>query len=106
MLRPVLPPLIVAYAIFLLLVVNAWRRPAPRSPMRSWLGPRRNGLVRYLAITVAGGYVVFLVIVVVFHSWLAGEIAAIGSALTEGSVLALVVFGLFATSAWSPTRSR
>jgi hypothetical protein len=62
--------------------------------------------VRHPAITVGGGYVVFVVIVAVFHSWLADEPDALRSALTEGAILALVVFGLFAASAWAPTRGR
>lgn len=104
MLRAVLPPLITAYAIFILLVVAAWRKPASRPRTSAWLGPHRSGLRRHLAITVAGGYLVFVIIVFVFHAWLAREPDALRSALTEGSVLALVVFGLFAASASLPRR--
>jgi hypothetical protein len=106
-LRAVLPPLIVAYAIFVVLVLRAMRRPAPRPRTGSvWLGPHREGLIRHLAGTLAGGYLVFVGIVAVFHTWLAAEGDALRSALVEGSFLALGVFGLFAASARSPRRPR
>lgn len=107
MLRAVLPPLIAAYAIFLVLVLHARLRPAPRPRSGSvWLGPHREGLVRHLAGTIAGGYLVFIGIVAAFHSWLAAEADALRSALVEGSFLALGVFGVFAASARSPRALR
>lgn len=107
MLRALLPPLLLAYALFLILVLRARRRPVPRPRTGSpWLGPHRAGLVSHLAVTVAGGYVVFVGIVIVFHSWLAAEPDALRSALVEGSILALAVLGLFVASASLPTRHR
>jgi hypothetical protein len=107
MLRAVLPPLLLAYALFLVLVLRARLRPVPRPRTGSpWLGPRRAGLIRHVAVTVAGGYLVFVGIVIVFHSWLAAEPDAIRSALVEGSILALAVLGLFAASASLPGRHR
>ena len=95
-----LPPLILAYVIFVLMVVSAWRRPAVRPRRTSaWLGPRRRGLVPHLAATTAGGYAVFLAIVAVFHAWLGGEPDAMRSALVEGTLLALAVFAAFAGAA-------
>jgi hypothetical protein len=106
-LRAVLPPLLLAYALFLVLVLRARRRPEPRPRTGSaWLGPHRDGLIRHVAVTVAGGYAVFVGIVIVFHSWLAAEADALRSALVEGSILAMAVFGLFAASASFPTRHR
>jgi hypothetical protein len=103
MLHAVLPPLIAAYAIFRVLVLHARRRPAPRPRTGSvWLGPHREGLIRHLAGTLAGGYLVFVGIVAAFHLWLAAEADALRSALVEGSFLALRVFGVFAASARSP----
>ena len=65
MLRAVLPPLIVAYVIFVLMVVWTLRRPAVRPRGETaWLGPRRRGVIRYLAATTAGGYMVFLALAV------------------------------------------
>ena len=106
MLRAVLPPLIVAYVIFVLMVVWTLRRPAVRPRGETaWLGPRRRGVIRYLAATTAGGYMVFLAIAAIFHTWLAAEGDALESALVEGALLALAVFTLFAVSAGLP-RSR
>jgi hypothetical protein len=96
MLEAVLPPLISVYAVFVLMVLAARRRRPTRPAASSgWLGPRRRGMVRHLVGTTAGGYAVFLAIVAVFHAWLGGEPGAIASALVEGTLLALAVFGLF-----------
>jgi hypothetical protein len=106
MLKAVLPPVITAYVVFVLMVLSAQRRPAPRPSVRSWwLGERRHGLVRYLIITTSGGYAVFLGIVVVFHTWLASERGAITSALVGGTALAVAVLGLFAGLARLPRTS-
>jgi hypothetical protein len=84
MLHAVLPPLIAAYVIFRVLVLHARRRPAPRPRTGSvWLGPHREGLIRHLAGTLAGGYLVFVGIVAAFHLWLAAEADALRSALVE-----------------------
>jgi hypothetical protein len=98
-LRVVLPPLITAYVIFVLMVLSARRRPVARPSAAGWLGPRRAGLIRHLAATTAGGYVVFLAIVAVFHAWLGEERDALWSALVEGALLALTALALFALSA-------
>ena len=100
MLRAVLPPLIAAYVIFVLMVLSARRRPVARPRAgAAWLGRRRRGFIRYLAASTAGGYVVFLAIVAIFHAWLGEERDAIESALVEGALLALAVLALFAVSA-------
>jgi hypothetical protein len=106
MLEAVLPPLISAYVVFVLMVLAARRRPPARPAASSgWLGPRRRGIVRHLVATTAGGYAVFLAIVVVFHTGLGAEPGAIASALVEGTLLALAVLGLFAGLARrSPSR--
>ena len=91
-------PVVTAYCLFVLMVLVARRKPAARpSTSSGWLGKRRRGLVRHLIMTTAGGYVVFLGIVLVFHTWLGSERGAIASALIEGSALALAVLGLFAS---------
>ena len=103
--RATLPPLIAAYVIFVLMVLSARRRPVDRPRAGSaWLGTRRRGLTRYLAATAAGGYVVFLAIVAIFHAWLGAERDALESALVEGALLALAVLAFFAISALSPRR--
>jgi hypothetical protein len=104
-LRAVLPPLITAYVIFVLMVVWARRRPVARPrAATAWLGPRRRGLIRHVAATTAGGYVVFLAIVAVFHAWLGEDRGALGSALVEGTLLALAVLALFVLSPRLPRR--
>jgi uncharacterized membrane protein (DUF485 family) len=103
MLRAILPPLIGSYAIFVAMVAYAHRRPAARPHVGSpWLGRRRSGLAQHLAITTLGGFLVFLSIVAVFHAWLAAERGVIRSALTEGAVLALMVFVAFAAAGYGP----
>jgi hypothetical protein len=102
-----LPPVIIAYGVFVLMVVFAQRKPVARPSRRSWwLGERRHGLVRHLIATTAGGYAVFLGIVVVFHTWLGSERGAITSAVIEGTGLAGAVLGLFACLAGLPRRRR
>ena len=100
MLRAVLLPLITAYLIFVLMVLSARRgRVARPRASGAWLGPRRQGFIRYLAATTAGGYVVFLAIAAIFHAWLCAERDALESALVEGALLALAVLAIFAVSA-------
>jgi hypothetical protein len=95
MLQAVLP-VFTAYCLFVVMVLMARRKPAARPTARSWwLGERRRGLVRHLITTTAGGYVVFLGIVLVFHTWLGSERGAIASALIGGSALAVAVLGAF-----------
>jgi hypothetical protein len=107
MLEALLPPVITAYGVFVLMVLLARRRPVARPSRRSWwLGERRHGLVRHLIATTAGGYAVFLGIVVVFHAWLGSEGGAIESALTGGTGLAVAVLGLFAGLARVPRTRR
>jgi hypothetical protein len=96
MLQAVLP-VVTAYCLFVLMVLLARRKPVARPTTGSWwLGERRHGLVRHLIATTAGGYGVFLAIVVVFHTWLGSERGAITSALIGGTGLAVAVLGLFA----------
>lgn len=89
MLRAVLPPLITAYALFVAMVALAWRRPvarpAPRPHGRADGSARAN--LRRVAGTTVGGYVAFLVIVVIFHVWLAREPGAFASAVWGGAFL-------------------
>lgn len=100
-------PVASAFVVFLGLLV-AYRR-ATRSPNgrpaaspaahRRGLGPSSaaptpgwGDLVRHLAGTVAGGYVFFLAIVVVFYFVLGGEDGSfIRQALVEGSLLAFAL---------------
>src|SRR5262245_62742839 len=88
MLRAVLPPLIASYAIFVAMVMLAARRPVRRPH-----GFGRQPLDRIVR-TIAGGYVAFLTIVLVFHVWLAGESGAFVSAVWGGAFLSSVLMVL------------
>lgn len=85
MLRAVLPPLITSYAIFVAMVVLALRRPVPRP---HGFGRRPIGRVFR---TIAGGYVAFLAIVLVFHVCLARDLGAFASAVWGGAFLSSVL---------------
>ena len=87
--RVIVPPLVTAYAIFVVMVVRAWRGPRESPPRRP--SPRE------IPWTVVGGYLVFLAIVAVFHVGLAGQRGALRSAATGGAFLlaaASLVYGV------------
>lgn len=96
MLRVVLPPLITAYAIFVAMVVFAVRRPVPR-PRRLGDGSASSRSRRVIG-TIVGGYAAFLVIVLVFHVWIADEPGAFSSALWGGAFLCAITLVLAAGS--------
>jgi hypothetical protein len=88
-LQAILPPLITAYAVFVAMVALAWRRPVARSPTRPdglGDGSDRVRLGRVVRTTI-GGYVAFLVIVLIFHVWLTEEPDAFVSAVWGGAFL-------------------
>ena len=97
MLEVVLPPLVTAYVVFIAMVIAAVRRPAPRPPGRAdrveRSGRQRPGSV---VGTTAGGYVAFLVIVLVFHVAIAGERDAFASAVWGGGLLSIIALGISA----------
>lgn len=104
MLQIVIPPLITAYAIFVAMVILALRRPAPRphgfgraSPGVRW---------REAVETILGGYAAFLLIVLVFHAWIADEPAALANAIWGGAFLCCVALVLAAGSALAERRRR
>jgi hypothetical protein len=100
MLRAIIPPLITAYAVFIAMVILAWRRPVARPPARSVLATRAR--LRSIVRTTVGGYIAFLVIVVIFHVWLAEESDAFASAVLGGAPLS----GTAVAVAWSSSHSR
>jgi hypothetical protein len=96
MLRTVVVPLVATSALFAGLTWYAWRHPP--TPCSADLGALR--LVRHVLVTVAGGFVAFLAIVLVFHVWLAGQWAAFRDGLAGGGFLAVcAVVGFLALSA-------
>ena len=94
--RVIVPPLVTAYAIFVIMVLRAWGGPAERV--------RRAPTRRDIALTILGGYLVFLVIVVVFHVALAGQHAAFRSAVWSGAVLLLGAGVVYAAFLWTAAR--
>lgn len=94
MLKVVLPPLAAAYAAFVVMVVVAHRRPVPRPHGRDRsFGPSGRASV---VGTVVGGYVAFLVIVLVFHVWIAGEGDVLWSAAWGGAFLCSLALAIWA----------
>jgi hypothetical protein len=93
-LKAVLPPLAAAYAAFVVMVVGARRRPVPRPHGRERsFGPSGRASV---VGTVVGGYVAFLIIVLVFHVWIAGEGDVLWSAAWGGAFLSSVALAIWA----------
>jgi hypothetical protein len=96
--RHVVAPVAAAYAVFVAIVIAAWRRPvaAPEPPRTS----------RGVIVTFAGGYVCFLVIVAVFHVWLSGDRGALASAPTGGPKQLLISAPGFTLLSWTASRLR
>jgi len=93
-LKVVFPPLTAAYAAFVVMVVVARRRPVPRPHGRDRsFGPSGRASV---VGTVVGGYVAFLVIVLVFHVWIAGEGDVLWSAAWGGAFLCSLALAIWA----------
>ena len=90
--RVVLPPLVTAYAIFVVMVVRAWRGPRE--------SPTRRPSPREIPWTVVGGYLVFLAIVAVFHVGLAGQRGALRSAAAGGAFLLATSSLAYAVLLW------
>ena len=91
--RVVVPPLVTAYAIFVVMVVRAWRDGSREPRVRS-LAPRE------IVWTVVSGYLVFLAIVAVFHVGLAGQHGALRSAATGGAFLLATASLVYAVLVW------
>jgi hypothetical protein len=103
-LRAVLPPLITAYAVFVAMVALSLRRPIAR-PHGRGEGSALVRLRRVVRITV-GGYVAFLVIVLIFHVWLAEESDAFASAVWGGAFLSGITMVVAVGSSLLGRRSR
>jgi hypothetical protein len=89
-LRAIVPPLVTGYAAFVAMVLVARRRPVPRPRGLRAVTPQRP---RHVVETVAGGYVAFLVIVLVFHVGLAGEREGFDEAVWGGAFLCAIAVG-------------
>lgn len=91
--RDVVVPVVSAYTLLVGVVVYAVRHPEIdriRSRPAGW-GPR----LRLIVVTVGGGYLCFLAIVLVFHVWVVRQRGAMRSALRGGTFLAIVCAASF-----------
>lgn len=97
MLKVVVPPLAAAFLLFVAMVVVTVRGPAvrPGGPS-SVIGRSGRMWAGHVVGTALGGYAAFLIIVLVFHVWIAGEAEAFGSAVVGGGFLALVTLAVAA----------
>ena len=100
--RRIVPPLVTTFVVFLVLVRYHVRHADPAEPAPSH--PSMSAFVRYLAVTAASGYAMFLVIVLVFHVWLARDHAAIRSAAVGGIALLAIVLPAFVFAEWFERR--
>jgi protein-S-isoprenylcysteine O-methyltransferase Ste14 len=96
--KVIVPPLVTAYAIFVVMVVRAWSGPKERTA--------RASATRDIVMTIVGGYLVFLAIVLVFHLALAGQRGAIRSAAWGGAVLLLGAAAVYAGCLWTGAHIR
>lgn len=87
-LRDVVIPVVSAWALLTGVVLYAARHPGAGRPSerRVGWGPR----LRLIGLTVAGGYICLLAIVLVFHVWIARQQGALTSAIRGGAFLAAV----------------
>lgn len=100
MLRAIVPPLVATYAVFVAMMILAWRHPAPRPRWRQKPATPPAESTGSVLATASVGYVVFLVIVLVFHAWLAGESDALVSAAWGGLLLSATALGVAAFTAF------
>ncbi len=103
-LQRIVVPLVTTYALFIWMAVETLRRPvaAPAEPTSP---ADRGAALRSVVATVVGGYLFFLVVVLVFHVWIAGQRGALRSAAAGGAFLAFgVALPVFLVSLWWPSR--
>src|SRR6266542_1453947 len=88
-LRRIVVPLVAAYALFVFMALSTLRRPSAEraevQPERRW-----HGALRYLA-AIGGGYLFFLLVVLVFHVVIAGQRGVLTGAARGGGFLAFAV---------------
>jgi hypothetical protein len=94
--RAIVPPLVTAYAIFVVMVVRAWDGRKERT--------HRVSTPRDVLLTILGGYLAFLAIVAAFHVGLAGQHGALKSAALGGGFLLLAAMALYIACVWTVAR--
>ena len=100
--RRIVPPLVTTFVVFLLLVRYHVRHADPAEPAPAH--PSMSAFVRYLAVTAAAGYGMFIVIVLVFHGWLARDHPALRSAVAGGAALLAIALPAFVLAEWFARR--
>ena len=102
LLRRVIVPLVATYGLLLGVIAYAFRHPAPPPVAPRDRTDRSIGAVaRYVAVTVSSGYAFFLLVVLVFHVWIAGQRGAFRNAVAGGAFLAFGVAGpLLVLGSW------
>jgi Family of unknown function (DUF6256) len=103
-LRGIVIPLVAAYALWVVMALSTLRTPVTE---RTQVEPREgwHGALRYLAVTIGGGYLFFLLVVLVFHVVIAGQHGAIADAARGGGFLAFIVAApVFLLSMWWSSR--
>ena len=102
--RRVVIPLVAAYALFVFMALSSLRAPqVERAGVERVAGWKEA--LRGLAVTIAGGYLCFLLIVLVFHVLIAGQRGALVSAAAGGGFLAFgVATPVFLLSLWRSSR--
>jgi hypothetical protein len=95
--RTAILPVLAPFVLVVVSAVVALREPTPRPPATPIRDRRQLGrFLRVLAGTLAGGYVMFLAIVVVFHVGLVGLREDLVAVAGEGAALLLVSAAAFA----------
>ncbi len=103
MLRTAIAPAASAYILFLVVLVAYRRSGQTRPPAAGCRAgpPLGSALVGYVVRTAAGGYVIFLGIVILFYPILGGTSPdLVPDALGEGLVLAFGVVPAFLALSW------
>jgi uncharacterized protein DUF6256 len=102
--RQTILPVLTAYGFIvgmLLLYHRALTRGDPSAKSSAPTPSNWSGVLRHIVGTVAGGYLIFLVIVVIFYFVLDGHSTLVTDALRGGSLLAFgVVVPAYAFLSW------
>lgn len=81
-------PVLAGFLVFSAMTLRARNHPEPLEST----GPEGwRSIALHQAVTIGGGYVAFLAIVLVFHVWIAGQCGAMVSAIAGGAFLAFAV---------------
>ena len=102
-LRRFVIPLVAAYGLFVFMALSTLRKPPAWRTDEAAAG--WSAALRHLAVTIAGGYLFFLLVVLVFHVLIAGQRGALASAAAGGGFLAFgVAAPAFLLSLWWSSR--